>query len=95
MNKPLPGDDSSPARGSLLLTPTSQVKTTQATLIAVLVASFTCGGLLMSIKNDIANLTNDRTRDRKDLDEVRAVVFAPVQRAVSTNPRTEPKVATP
>ncbi len=76
-----------------MLTPTSQVKTTQATLIAVLVASFSCGGLLMSIKYDIANLTKDRAQDRKDLDEVRAVLFAPIPRNLTTNPRTEPKAA--
>ena len=82
------GGESTPSRGAVILTPTSQVKTTQATLVVVVVSAFTLGGLLMSIKNDIANQGRDLGSVRKDVDELRGAVFG---YPTLSNSKTKPK----
>lgn len=47
-----------PAKGELVLLPSGVVRTQQVTLIAIVVASFVCGGLLMSVKRDVSDLSD-------------------------------------
>lgn len=53
--------DPTPAKGELVLLPSGVVRTQQVTLIAIVTASFVCGGFLVSIKRDVADVS-DRQR---------------------------------
>lgn len=57
----IPKGDPTPAKGELVLLPSGVVRTQQVTLIAIVTASFVCGGFLVSIKRDVADVS-DRQR---------------------------------
>ncbi len=94
MNRPLATDDSTPSRGAMMLTPTSQVRTTQATLIAVIVSALSLGGMIASFRNDIANQAREMTIIKQDTDRLMRVVFFNESRDLLSNSKTNPK-ATP
>lgn len=93
MSKPLPTEEATPTRGAMTFSPTTGVRTTQATFVLVLISAFTLGGVMMSIKYDIANQAKETSSIRSDVDELKRAVF--YDSRVTGNPKTNPKVSTP
>ncbi len=97
MNKPLLTDDSTPSRGALMLAPTAQIRTTQATLVCVIAAAIACGGFLVRIDAKISN-QEERTKNMEaNVTQLMRVVFFDDPRMTGPvgypNPKTQPKAS--
>ncbi len=92
-----PPDDSTPSRGAsmtaLTFAPTAQMRTTQATFVAVIAAAFVCGGYLMSIDNKLSNQAQHMDAMQSNVNELMRAVFYNDPRI--TSPKTQPKVNAP
>ncbi len=105
MNKPLMTDDSTPSRNAVVVAPTAQVRTTQATLIAVIAAGFVCGGYLVSIENKVTSQAKATEQIQANVDLLMREVFygdprmsgntAPVGGNSKTQPRPTAGSAAP
>ncbi len=97
MNKPLTTDESTPSRGAMTLAPTAQIRTTQATLIAVISAAVVCGGYLVSIDTKMSNQSERMKNVESNVDRLMRVVFFDDPRMTGPigypNPKTQPKAS--
>jgi hypothetical protein len=97
MNNPLITDESTPSKGAMTIAPTAKIRTTQATLISVIVAGFVCGGMLNSISNKLDNQARDMSTMRGDVNELMHAVFYNDPRVTGPsgyqNPKTQPKAS--